>query len=138
MKLIIAEKPSLARNIASAVGNMKKSGNCFEGGGYIITWVFGHLFSLADIETYSPNPDGTVRWTMKNLPCFPEKFDFELRKGADKKTDSEFGNVRLLSEVTSTDIPEPIKMLENAEVRFKEICDRDKMLDAVYEALKIK
>ena len=88
MKLIIAEKPSLARNIASAVGNMKKSGNCFEGGGYIITWVFGHLFSLADIETYSPNPDGTVRWTMKNLPCFPEKFVYELKKDKNKQEDA--------------------------------------------------
>lgn len=69
----------------------------------------------------------------------PYKFaDSVLSAVTDKKTDSEFGNVRLLSEVTSTDIPEPIKMLENAEVRFKEICDRDKMLDAVYEALKIK
>ena len=50
MKLIIAEKPSLARNISSAIGNMKKHPRYFEGGGYIVTWAFGHLFSLADIE----------------------------------------------------------------------------------------
>lgn len=88
MKLIIAEKPSLARNIASAIGNMKKNGGYFEGGGYIVTWAFGHLFSLADIEHYNPNPDGENRWTMKNLPCFPEKFEFELKKDKDKKVDS--------------------------------------------------
>ena len=88
MKLIIAEKPSLARNIASAIGNMKKSGGSFEGGGYIVTWAFGHLFSLADIETYSPNPDGENRWTMKNLPCFPEKFEYELKKDKNKQPDS--------------------------------------------------
>jgi len=88
MKLIIAEKPSLARNIAGAIGNMKKYRSYFEGSGYIVTWAFGHLFSLADIETYSPNPDGENRWTMKNLPCFPEKFEFELKKNADKRVDS--------------------------------------------------
>lgn len=88
MKLIIAEKPSLARNIAAAIGNMKKYPCYFEGSGYIVTWAFGHLFSLADIENYSPNPDGENRWTMKNLPCFPEKFEFELKKNQDKKVDS--------------------------------------------------
>lgn len=88
MKLIIAEKPSLARNIAGAIGNMKKHPRYFEGGDYIVTWAFGHLFSLADIENYSPNPDGENRWTMKNLPCFPEKFEFELKGNQDKKVDS--------------------------------------------------
>lgn len=88
MKLIIAEKPSLARNIAAAIGNMKKYPRYFEGGGYIVTWAFGHLFSLADIEHYSPNPDGENRWTMKNLPCFPQKFEFELKKNQNKEPDS--------------------------------------------------
>ncbi len=88
MKLIIAEKPSLARNIAGAIGNMKKTPRYFEGEGYIVTWAFGHLFSLADIEHYSPLPDGETRWSMKNLPCFPEKFEFELKKDQNKKVDS--------------------------------------------------
>ncbi len=58
-------------------------------GEYIITWVFGHLFSLRDIDFYSPNPDGTNRWTVKNIPCFPEKFLFELKKDpVTKKVDS--------------------------------------------------
>ncbi len=58
-----------------------------ENGEYIVTWAFGHLFSLCDIEYYSPNPDGEARWSTKNIPCFPEKFSFELKKGADKKVD---------------------------------------------------
>ena len=67
---------------------MKKANGYFEGQGYILTWVFGHLFSLADIDDYSPNPDGTKRWTLKNIPCFPDKFRFELKKDAStKKTD---------------------------------------------------
>lgn len=87
MILIIAEKPSLGRNIASAVGNMKSSRGFMQNDKYIVTWAFGHLFSLEDIEHYNPLPDGSTKWSMQNLPCFPEKFDFSLRKGADKKTD---------------------------------------------------
>ena len=64
---------------------MKKSDGFFIGKDYILTWVFGHLFSLADIDFYKPNPDGTNRWTTKNIPCFPEKFVFELRKAPDTK-----------------------------------------------------
>ena len=54
---------------------------------YIVTWAFGHLFSLADIEEYSPNPDGN-RWSMKNIPCFPEEFRFELKKDKNKQVDA--------------------------------------------------
>ncbi|MCI8332785.1 MAG: DNA topoisomerase III [Clostridiales bacterium] len=81
MKIIIAEKPSLARNIAAAIGNgVKKNGYiaCQE---YLVTWAFGHLFSLVDIEDYAPTAHG--RWCMDNLPCLPEKFRFALRKGKD-------------------------------------------------------
>ena len=87
MKLIIAEKPSLARNIVSSIGNMKQKQNYYEGSGYIVTWAFGHLFSLCDIDDYSPNPDGTKRWTTENLPCFPDNFKFRLRQDQTKKTD---------------------------------------------------
>ncbi len=64
---------------------MKRADGYFIGSGYIVTWVFGHLFSLADIEHYCPNPDGTNKWTIKNLPCFPEKFVFELKKDQNTK-----------------------------------------------------
>ena len=88
MILIIAEKPSLARNIAAAIGTMQKRNGYLEGEGYLVTWAFGHLFSLCDIETYAPQENGSTRWTMSNLPCFPKKFQFELRRGSDKKVDS--------------------------------------------------
>ena len=85
MKLIIAEKPSLGRNIASALGAAGKRDGYIEGNEYIVTWAFGHLFSLADIEDYSPTEHG--RWCMDNLPCFPAQFRFMLRAGKDGKSD---------------------------------------------------
>ncbi len=88
MVLIIAEKPSLARNIAAGIGQMRRQDGYLEGNGYLITWAFGHLFSLCDIEAYSPQPDGSTRWSMKNLPCFPAEFRFELRRGEDKQVDA--------------------------------------------------
>ena len=63
---------------------MQRKDGYMVGNGFIVTWVFGHLFSLADIEKYSPNPNGGTKWTMKNIPCFPEKFIFEMKK--DPKT----------------------------------------------------
>ena len=89
MVLIIAEKPSLARNIAAGIGSSTKARQGYiESDEYLITWAFGHLFSLCDIEHYNPQADGSTRWSMNNLPCFPEEFRFELRRGNDKKVDS--------------------------------------------------
>ncbi len=88
MILIIAEKPSLGRNIADSIGNMTKHGGYMEGTEYIVTWAFGHLFSLVDIEEYANTPTEDRRWRMDNLPCFPSEFRFELKKGTDKKVDA--------------------------------------------------
>ena len=84
MKLIIAEKPSLARNIVAGIGKMDKKDGFYINSDYIVTWAFGHLFSLVDIESYTGTDE--TRWTLDNLPCFPEEFRFELRKAEGKKT----------------------------------------------------
>ncbi len=83
--LIIAEKPSLGRNIAAGIGKMQKHDGYLEGGGYIITWAFGHLFSLCDIETYTGSP--SKRWRLEGLPCIPRQFKFELKHDGDGKID---------------------------------------------------
>ena len=88
MIAIIAEKPSLARNIVAGIGKMDKKNGWFENDEYIVTWAFGHLFSLCDVEDYSPAPEGAKGWTMDNLPCFPQKFKFRLKRGQDGQTDS--------------------------------------------------
>ena len=86
MVLIIAEKPSLARNIAAGLGEFRRRDGYLESADCLITWAFGHLFSLADIEHYNPSPTG--RWCMDNLPCFPDSFSYELRKDKDKQVDA--------------------------------------------------
>ena len=86
MKLIIAEKPSLARNICAGIGKMDKKDGYFINSDYIVSWAFGHLFSLVDVENYTGAERGSG-WTLDNLPCFPESFKFELRRGDDKKVD---------------------------------------------------
>ncbi len=87
MIAIIAEKPSLARNIVAGIGEMKKKNGYFENSEYIVTWAFGHLFSLCDIEDYSPQPSESRKWTLDNLPCFPDKFRFRLKKDDKGKED---------------------------------------------------
>jgi len=87
MILIIAEKPSLARNIVSAIGNMKKNDGYYANDKYYVSWAFGHLFTLADVEDYDDNVTD-YKWKMDNLPCFPQKFKFNLKKDAKKQIDT--------------------------------------------------
>ena len=92
MIVIIAEKPSLARNIVAGIGqftklNFQRKNGYFEGGDYLVTWAFGHLFSLCDIEDYTGGEAGK-KWCMDSLPCFPSEFKYKLRMGADKKVDT--------------------------------------------------
>lgn len=94
MKLIIAEKPSLARNIVAGIsGEMKKESGYFIGSEYIVSWAFGHLFSLVDIESYAEKPAESRGWTLDNLPCFPKEFKFELKR-ADGKREVDSGVMR--------------------------------------------
>lgn len=111
MILIIAEKPSLARNIVAGIGQMKKNSGYFEGLGYIVTWAFGHLFSLCDIEDYT---GATVsgRWTMENIPCFPENFRFKLKTGEDKKPDA--GIIRQFELIKTLCNREDVEAIVNA------------------------
>lgn len=84
----------------AGIGKFNRYDGYFEGEGYIITWAFGHLFSLADVEAYDAPETENRYWSMNNLPCFPEKFIFELKKDANKKIDSgvekQFGVIRAL------------------------------------------
>ena len=84
------------------------------------------------------NATGDDRTTVIASTASPYKFaNSVLGAVSDKKGDGEFDTVRILSEETNTEIPSPIKALENAEVRFRDICEKQDMLKAVYKALGI-
>lgn len=80
MKVIIAEKPSLAKNIAEAIGKMKKQNGYYENDTYFVTYAFGHLFRLYDIEMYPGQEKKEKKWTLEGLPFFPNPFRFGLMK----------------------------------------------------------
>jgi len=96
VKLIIAEKPSLAKNIIAAIGHksFQKQDGYFENTDYIVSWAFGHLFNLVDLECYSTQDvrEKNRRWTLEGLPFRPVAFRFELRK--DPKTHKVDPNIR--------------------------------------------
>jgi DNA topoisomerase len=75
-KLIIAEKPSLARNIASALNVRVSKEGYMENEKYIVSWTFGHLFKLRDVDGYVGEKR---KWSEVKLPFFPEKFEFDLK-----------------------------------------------------------
>lgn len=93
--VIIAEKPSLARNIAAGIdGSFSRKNGYLESRDYIITWAFGHLFSLYDVEDYSGGGKG-AKWTLDSIPCFPERFSFKLREG-DVGIANQFATIKAL------------------------------------------
>ena len=81
MKTIIAEKPSVAREIARIVGATKREEGYFEGGGYAVTWAFGHLVQLAMPDGY-----GIRGFVRDNLPVIPETFTLIPRQEKTEKS----------------------------------------------------
>jgi len=75
MKVCIAEKPSVAREIAAVLGANTKHDGYFEGNGYAVTYTFGHLCTLKEPNDYKPN---WKSWDLNNLPMLPEKFETKV------------------------------------------------------------
>lgn len=79
MKVILTEKPSVARDLAKCLGINNKRDGYFEGNGYQITWAFGHLVELNEPDDYNP---GWKRWSLESLPIIPEQFGLKARGDA--------------------------------------------------------
>ncbi len=75
MKVCIAEKPSVAREIAEVLGATKKMKGYIEGNGYQVTWTFGHLCTLKEPHDYAQE---WKRWTLSSLPMIPPRFGIKL------------------------------------------------------------
>ena len=82
MKLVIAEKPSVAQSIAKILGATSKKDGYLEGNGYIVSWCVGHLISLASTERYN---EQYQKWELSHLPLIPPTFEYEISKGKEKQ-----------------------------------------------------
>ncbi|MBC1778703.1 DNA topoisomerase 3 [Listeria booriae] len=82
MKLIIAEKPSVAQAIAKVIGNMKRQNGYLENEAFIVTWCIGHLVSLATTEIYD---ERYKKWRQADLPIIPDPFQYQVLKGKEKQ-----------------------------------------------------
>lgn len=80
--LVIAEKPSVGRDIARVLKCSKNNQGALEGDQYVVTWALGHLVTLADPETYDSKYKA---WEMKDLPMLPEKFQLVVIKQTGKQ-----------------------------------------------------
>ena len=84
MIVCIAEKPSVAKDIANVLGAKSSHEGYIEGNGYQVTWTFGHLCELKEPHEYSPN---WKAWSLASLPIIPERFGIKLKtdKGIEKQ-----------------------------------------------------
>ena len=84
MRLVIAEKPSVAQSIAAVLGAKSRHDGYLEGGGYIVSWCFGHLAELADAAVYNADD---AKWTLAALPIIPAPFRFIIRSDKQNQFD---------------------------------------------------
>ena len=77
MKLVIAEKPSVANSLAAVLGATTRRDGYLEGGGWLVSWCPGHLAGLADAATYNPD---YAKWRYDDLPILPESWRFTIAK----------------------------------------------------------
>ena len=90
-KLVICEKPSVAKSITSALGVTSRADGYFEGNGYLISWCIGHLVGLADAAAYD---DRYKKWRYEDLPILPDPFRYVV---SEEKT-AQFRILRSLME----------------------------------------
>ena len=96
MKLIICEKPSVAKSVSSALGAKSRADGFYEGNGLLVSWCVGHLVSPMDAAGYDP---GYKKWSYDDLPILPEPFRYVLAPG---KEDA-FENLRALMDRPDVD-----------------------------------
>lgn len=82
MKLVIAEKPSVAMAIANVIGAKSRHDGYMEGGGFIVSWCFGHLAELASADAYE---ERYAKWRYDDLPIVPQKWEYNIATDKSKQ-----------------------------------------------------
>ena len=91
MRVCIAEKPSVAKEIAAIIGAKSRMDGYYEGNGYQVTWTFGHLCTLKEPHDYN---DKWKSWDMRTLPMLPDRFGIKLIN--DNGVKKQFGIIKRL------------------------------------------
>ena len=82
--VVLAEKPSVAEDIAKVLGISKKEGTHWQGDGIVVTWAVGHMLELKYMDDYDPDFKNW-RKTADRLPYIPDEFEFKPKSGSTKK-----------------------------------------------------
>ncbi|MGX7068641.1 DNA topoisomerase 3 [Gemella bergeri] len=82
MKLVIAEKPSVAISIAKVIGANKEKDGYYEGNGYRVSWCVGHLIQMANPDVYD---EKYAKWNITDLPIVPKNYKYEIAKSTRKQ-----------------------------------------------------
>ncbi|MGF9991127.1 DNA topoisomerase [Bacillus mycoides] len=114
--VIIAEKPSVAKNIADALKIRKRNDGYYEGENYIVTWAFGHLLQLYDAKDYD---EKMAKWQMDNFPFIPEKFQYKVKSSPKDRDKADSGAKKQLNIIRSLLFREDVDAIISA-------CDYDR------------
>lgn len=104
-KLIIAEKPFVARNIADAIQAKIRKDGFIEGNDYIITWAFGHLLQLYDLKDYDQDLRG---WRLDYFPYIPNEFKYKIKSSDGNKDQIDAGAKKQVDIINSLIMREDI------------------------------
>lgn len=81
-RLVVCEKPSVARSIASVLGAGRREDGFLSGGGYLVSWCFGHLAELSDADTYD---EKYGKWRREDLPILPDSWQYTVSRDKQKQ-----------------------------------------------------
>ena len=115
-KLVIAEKPSVAQSIAAVLGATKRNDGYLSGGGYLVSWCFGHLAELAGADVYD---EKYAKWRYDDLPILPANWRFTLK--ADKAKQFELLRDLMRREDVSEVINACVCVLDNPEATLYDL-----------------
>ena len=120
IKLVIAEKPSVAQSIAKVIGADKREDGYLEGNGYVVSWCVGHLVELASPESYDEKYE---KWRYEDLPILPSEWNYQIAEATRKQ----FGILKKLMEREDvTGLVEATDAGREGELIFRLVYDQAK------------
>ena len=118
MKLVIAEKPSVAASLSAVIGASARKDGYFEGNGWRVSWCVGHLAGLADADAYNPD---YAKWRYDDLPILP--VDWQMVVGKDKKKQFDVLK-KLLNDPDVTEVVNGCDSGREGELIFRSVYER--------------